>query len=68
MGTRRVSGFSAGVDGEVEDFDMRCQACGTLQTEPLDAETSWQAQIVDVTCLWCGRVGTMARAPKAKVA
>lgn len=61
--SHRKTGDEIGVDGEVEDVDLRC-ACGHSQTEPLDADGPLRAQMAEVSCRGCGRVGQMARAPK----
>lgn len=64
--SHRKTGDEIGVDCELEVFDMRCTACGALQSEQLDADLSWRQQMVDVSCVSCGRVGTMAKAPTAR--
>lgn len=64
--SHRNTGDAIGNDCQLEDFDMRCTACGTLQTEPFDADLPWRAQMRDVTCLECGRCGTMSKAPTAR--
>ena len=66
MGTRRITGFAAGVEGEVETVALRC-ACGWEQSELLDADASLRAQLREVECARCGMVGTMSMA-KARVA
>lgn len=52
------TGAALGYEGEVDETVLRCD-CGTLQTEVLDSWTSAKKAIAGVTCLFCGRVGTM---------
>lgn len=62
--SHRKTGDDIGNDCELEDVHMRCTSCGALQTERLDADAPLRSQMADVTCLFCGRIGQMSRAPK----
>jgi len=60
----KLVGAALGHSVEVEDVSMRCGACGSLQTEALESEASLRAQMAAVVCLFCARVGCMARAAR----
>ena len=60
---RRVSGPAGGVDGDVENVRLRC-SCGWEQDEPMDSDGSLRAQMREVSCSRCGRVGMMRRAER----
>lgn len=50
---------AAGIDGDIVYQQLRCGGCQSFQTEPFDNEASLPAQVRAVSCLFCGRLGSM---------
>jgi hypothetical protein len=58
----RKVGAALGIEGAIVHVKVVCSACSTKQTEPVDLKLPVRAQVMQSSCLFCGRFATLKRA------
>lgn len=57
--SHRKTGAQLGYNDNVIIMTVHCEACESVQTEPMLAEASIKRSLAGITCLFCGRLGAM---------